>query len=92
VLAREYLEGRALPADLAAARRRFVTGVEPLSRDALGKIAREYSPDVATLLFVESINTKPAARALRQRYEGELARVALVGPALAKPQPPIFSC
>lgn len=71
--ARDYLAGRPLPAELAEMRAQYLEhGLVP-SRTALAAIARRYSPDVATLLLIETVSAQPDARNLRRRFEAEVA-------------------
>jgi hypothetical protein len=88
VLARDYLEGRPLPVDLAHARQRYLAAGEVPSREALQAISRRYSADLATLLFLETMGSQPRARELRERYATELAYVRSVGVDRARPDVP----
>jgi hypothetical protein len=88
IAARNYLEGRPLPPSLDAERREhWVKGTVP-SRDELNEVARAYSPDVATLLFVETMSAQPRVRELRARYEVELREVRRLGVIEGRPHPP----
>lgn len=88
VVAREYLEGRLLPAELEQTRQRYVAAERVPSRDDLSLLARRYSPDVATLLLLETLSARPDTRALRQRYEAQLAYIRRVGVERARPDFP----
>lgn len=87
-VAGDYLEGRPLPAGLETLRRHVRSSGEVPSRDVLAQIAREYSPDVATLLFFEALSARPDVRNLRASYERELAVVRRLGAVRAPPEPP----
>lgn len=87
-VASDYLEGRPLPAPLDARRHHVRWSGELPSREALAQIAREYSPDVATLLFLEALNARSDVRDLRVSYERELAVVRHLGPEGTPPKPP----
>jgi hypothetical protein len=87
-LARDYLEGRPLPAALEGLRQRYVSKGEPPPRDVLAAASRNYSTDVATLLFLEALGSRPDARALRERYERALGLVTRLGADRARPEPP----
>lgn len=87
-VARDYLEGRALPASLAAIRRQYLAARQVPSREALAGVSRQYSPDVATLLLIETLSALPQIRDLRRRYETELSFVRRVGVEGARPDIP----
>jgi hypothetical protein len=87
-LARDYLEGRALPPALEEVRDSHLASGEVPPRAVLARLAREYSPDVATLLFLETMSARPDVRELRERYEAELAFVRRVGLERARPDVP----
>jgi hypothetical protein len=77
-VARDYLEGRTLPQALRDVRRQYLSAGEVPSRDAPASISQQYSPDVATLLLLETLSAQPEIRDLRARYEAELALVRRV--------------
>lgn len=87
-LARDYLEGRVLPPALQSLRLQYISSGTVPTREALASVAREYSPDVATLLFLEALSARADVRGLRERYERELEVVRRLGAAHAPPQPP----
>jgi hypothetical protein len=87
-LARDYIEGRPLPSDLEGMRQEYLASGEVPSRTALASVAQEYSPDVSTLLFLESVSALPQVRELREQYERELAIVRRLGAERAAPEPP----
>jgi hypothetical protein len=87
VLARDYIEGRPLPLSLQKLRARLLSSPSQPSRELLAWVSREYSPDVATLLFLETLSAQPAARDLRARYEREVALIQRVGIDRAQPAP-----
>jgi hypothetical protein len=87
-VARRYLEGDPLPARLEDVRRDCLAAGQVPSREALATLSRDYSPDVATLLFLETQSARPDVRELRQRYEAELAHVRRVGVDASKPDFP----
>jgi hypothetical protein len=78
-IARDYLAGGELPRDLQRLRATSLRDGTVPSRDALAAVAREYSPDVATLLFIESVAALPENRAFRDSYLAELADVHAAG-------------
>jgi hypothetical protein len=51
-------------------------------------VSRRYSPDVATLLFIDVLGQRSEIRKLRQRYEAELSHVRQVGLDAARPDIP----
>lgn len=87
-VAREYLEGRRLPPSLEALRQSILASRSVPSREMLQRISNNYSPDVATLLLLETLSANPETRDLRARYERELARVVEVGIGRARPTVP----
>lgn len=87
-VAGDYLEGRPLPAGLEKLRRHVRSSGEVPSRQVLAQLAKEYSPDVATLLFLEALSVRPEARHLRESFERELAIVGVLGAERAPPEPP----
>ena len=87
-LARDYLSGSPLPSSLRQLRRRYLASGKVPSREELARIAQGYSPDVATLLFLETLSALPDVRILRERYEAELSYVRSVGVDRAKPETP----
>jgi hypothetical protein len=72
-VARDYLAGRPLPIELHRARRAMLEAGHVPSRAELAAVARDYSPDVATLMFVESVASRAENRELRVGYLLELA-------------------
>jgi hypothetical protein len=88
VVARDYLEGNELPAELDAARGRLVFAAASPSREDLALLSRTYSPDVATLLFVEALGGRADVRELRDRHSVEVEHVRRAGPESARPSPP----
>jgi hypothetical protein len=88
VLARDYLEGRALPLELQRVREQFLKTSEVPSANALARVSGEYSPDVATLLFAETVGALPQNQDLRERYEAELETVRQLGVERARPDVP----
>ena len=87
-VARDYLEGRALPALLDDVRRQYLASGQVPSREFLAGVSKQYSPDVATLLFIETLSALPEIRDLRRRYETELSFVRRVGVEGARPDIP----
>ena len=87
-VARDYLEGRRLPSGIEEVRQRYLASEEVPSREALATVSSRYSPDVATLLFLETLSALPEIRDLRQRYEAELSYVHRVGVERARPDIP----
>jgi hypothetical protein len=87
-IARDYLAGRPLPVSLAAIRKGYLdAGVAP-SRGELATLAAQYSPDVATLLWLETQSSLPSNRRIQDAYERELAYVRRVGIDAARPETP----
>lgn len=87
-VARRYLAGDPLPPRLEDVRGRYLASGQVPSREALATISRDHSPDVATLLFLETLSARPDVRELRQRFEDELAHVRRVGIDAARPDFP----
>ncbi|KAA3608035.1 MAG: hypothetical protein DWQ01_13225 [Planctomycetota bacterium] len=87
-MARDYLAGT-LPVDLKLLRRGLISSPWVLSSAELEVLAKRYSPDVATLLWVESIAGQPANAAVRRLYERELDRLRALSPS--KPVAPVGS-
>lgn len=87
-IARDVLEGRALPNELVELRRRYQAAGEVPSREELVSLSARYSPDVATLLFIETVSARPDVEALRKRYETEVAEVRRLGVEQARPDVP----
>jgi hypothetical protein len=87
-VARDYLEGRPLPSGFAETRRRYLGAGQVPSREALTAVTREHSPDVATLLFIETLSATSKSRDLRRRFDTELAYVRRVGIDRARPAIP----
>ena len=84
-LAQDYLEGRPLPADLDAIRDHFLDAARSPSREELHALSRRFSPDVATLLFIETIDALPKNRRFRARLQREVDFVRRVGLDAARP-------
>src|SRR5262245_24321256 len=78
-IARDYLEGRSLPEELERARWFHLDSGTMPTRKELADLSSRYSPDAATLLFIEALNAQPEAQKMRQRFETELAYVKQVG-------------
>jgi hypothetical protein len=87
-LARDYLEGRPLPAALSELRQTLLASGTVPTRDTLAWVSATYSPDVATLLFLETSAERPEARNLRKLFQEELAVVRRIGFEQARPTPP----
>jgi hypothetical protein len=66
----------------------YVRSAAAPSREELAAIARDYSPDVATLLFLEAVGTRPDARALRERFDAAFSLARRVGVDAARPELP----
>jgi hypothetical protein len=88
VAARNYLEGGRLPALLEAERNKHLSQGDVPSREELTTVARLYSPDVAALLFLETLSARADVRDLRIRYEAQLREVRRVGVVAGRPHPP----
>ena len=87
-VARRYLVGEPLPLALEAVRRQSLASDQAPPRELLAAVSRDYSPDVATMLFLEAVGARADVRELRQRYEAELAHVRRVGLKAAGPDLP----
>jgi hypothetical protein len=87
-VARRYLAGEPLPPGLEVVRRQLLASDRAPTPEVLAAVARDYSPDVATLLFLEALGSPPDACEFRQRYEAELAYVRHVGVEAAGPELP----
>ncbi len=87
-VAKDYVEGRPLPSKLEDTRHRLLARGRAASRGELTELSRRYSPDVATLLFLETVSAIPTNRTMRERFESELAHVRRVGVERAKPDVP----
>jgi hypothetical protein len=87
-VARDYLEGKALPSSLAEIRRRYLAAGQVPSQEMLTAVTREYSPDVATLLLIETLSATSKSQDLRRRFDTELAYVRRVGIERARPDIP----
>ncbi|MFZ5894790.1 MAG: hypothetical protein ACOY0T_27255 [Myxococcota bacterium] len=87
-VARAYLEGRRLPSALEATRREYLSSGDVPSRTALAEVSREYSPDVATLLFLETWSARADVRQLRKRFEAELEVARQVEEKRVRLEPP----
>jgi hypothetical protein len=87
-VARDYIEGRQLPAQIEAVRNNLVAARQFPSRELLRDVAHDYSADVATLLFIEALNANPECHALRQAFETELQHVRTAGIEGSRPQVP----
>lgn len=78
-IAREYLEGRNLPYELASLREELKRQRRAPTVRELERISEIYSPDAATLLFLERLSEAPGARAFRERFKAELRHVREAG-------------
>jgi hypothetical protein len=87
-IARDYLQGRPLPSGLARTRRQYLAAGLVPSREALAAVARDYSPDVATLLFIETVSATSESRELRRYFDTELANLRRAGIEGARPEIP----
>jgi hypothetical protein len=87
-IARDYLQGRPLPSGLARTRRQYLAAGLVPSREALAAVARDYSPDVATLLFIGTVSATSESRELRRYFDTELANVRRAGIEGARPEIP----
>lgn len=81
----KYLSKTSLPPELAAVRDRHSKEGSIPDREELAHVARNYSPDVATLLFIETVSASPSTQALRSQFEREMAFVRSVGVEHATP-------
>jgi hypothetical protein len=86
--ARRYLTGEPLPPPLEAVRRQLLASDQAPAREVLAAVARDYSPDVATLLFLEAVGSRRDTCELRRQYEVELAHIRRVGVDAAGPELP----
>ena len=89
-LAREFLQGTELPGDLRRLRDELRRRMRPPSSSELRELARRYSPDVATLLFVEAVAADLDQAAVREIYERELERLDVYLRTLSAEQREVF--
>ena len=87
-VARRYLAGETLPSDLELARHRLLAEQRTPSRGELADIAQRFSPDVATLLFIEAVSAQPHNQDLRQRFDVEVETLRREGIEGAHPDVP----
>jgi len=78
-IARDFLERQTLPAGLLRVRNDYAQTQRAPTRTELADLSQRYSPDVATLTFIEAVSRLPENVELRRRYERELAYVRAVG-------------
>ncbi|UCH29710.1 MAG: hypothetical protein JSV06_01425 [Myxococcales bacterium] len=78
-IARDYLEGRRLPLDLQELRDAHVTeGLLP-SEPTLNYLTTRYSPDVATLFFMEAVSAHDPSRSIQRDYADVIHRLMQTG-------------
>ena len=83
VIARDYLEGRPLPLDLQEMRDAHLTEGSLPSEPTLSYLTTRYSPDVATLFFVEAVSAHHPSRSIQGEYEETVQRLMRTGEAPA---------
>jgi hypothetical protein len=74
-VARDYLEGRPLPADLEELRRAHIADQKLPSESTLTDLTTRYSTDVATLFFLETVSAHPQSTALQREYASVVERL-----------------
>jgi hypothetical protein len=87
-VARDYVEGRELPRELEEQKRAYLSTGRVPDRETLKDVAMQYSPDVATLLFIETVSALPRTRRLRRAFEQEVALIEDVGLEAARANAP----
>lgn len=87
-VARDLLQGQPIPEELVQMRERYRVSRQVPSREVLEAVSDRYSPDVATLLFIEAVSGRADVQQLRERYETELALVRERGVHNAVPAVP----
>ena len=78
-VARDYLEGRPLPSDLQKIRDAHLTEGSLPSEPALSYLTTRYSPDVATIFFVEAVSAHDPSLSMQREYEDALQRLMQTG-------------
>jgi hypothetical protein len=78
-IARDYLEGRTLPPDLERIRHAHVAGGSLPTEPELSYLTTRYSPDVATLFFMEAIRAHDPSRSIQREYAEAVGRLMETG-------------
>jgi hypothetical protein len=82
-IARDYLEGRELPRDLREIRDAHLAERSLPSEAVLSYLTTRYSPDTATLFFVEAVSAHDPSRSIQREYEHTLQGLMRTGETLA---------
>jgi len=78
-VARDYLEGRPLPADLEELRRAHIPDGKLPSEPTLAHLTAQYSTDVATLFFFETVRAHGQSRSIQREYASAVKRIIQTG-------------
>ncbi|MBW2508359.1 MAG: hypothetical protein JRE81_07005 [Deltaproteobacteria bacterium] len=78
-IARDYLEGRPLPLELQEIRDAHLTEGSLPTEPTLSYLTTRYSPDVATLLFVEAASAHDPSLSIQREYADALHRMMRTG-------------
>lgn len=78
-IARDYLEGRPLPLDLQEIRDAHLTEGSLPTEPTLSYLTTRYSPDVATIFFVEAVSAHDPSLSIQREYEDALQRLMQTG-------------
>jgi hypothetical protein len=83
-VARDYLEGRPLPSDIEQVRNAYLAGGSLPTESTLSYLTTRYSPDVATLFFMEAVRAHAPSRSIQREYTDALRRLMEVGETPAR--------
>jgi hypothetical protein len=78
-IARDYLEGHPLPLDLQGMRDAYVSGGALPTVEALTYLTTHYSPDVATLFFMEAVSAHDPSESIQREYVDTVRRLMETG-------------
>jgi hypothetical protein len=78
-VARDYLEGRPLPADLEELRRAHIPAGKLPSEPTLTHLTTRYSTDVATLFFLEAVSAHEQSGPIQREYASVVRRLTETG-------------
>lgn len=78
-IARDYLEGRQVPLDLQKIRDTHLAEGALPSQPTLSYLTTRYSPDVATLFFMEAVSAHDPNRAIQREYADVVHRLMQTG-------------
>ncbi|MBT8451575.1 MAG: hypothetical protein KJO40_06385, partial [Deltaproteobacteria bacterium] len=82
-IARDYLEGRELPLDLREIRDAHLAEGSLPSESVLSYLTTRYSPDTATLFFLEAVSAHEPSRSIQREYGDTLQGLMRTGKAPA---------